>query len=72
MPQSPDRPSGLVTIKDAAARCGVHPNTIRNLILRGELRAVRIGARIVRINATDLDALFTPYQGGEYSTWNRA
>lgn len=64
--------AGLLTIKDAATHCGVHPNTIRNLILRGELRAVRIGARIVRINATDLDTLFTPYQGGEYSTWNRA
>ena len=65
-------PAGLLTIKDAATRCGVHPNTIRNLILRGELSAVRIGARIVRINATDLDALFTTYQGGEYSTWNRS
>jgi excisionase family DNA binding protein len=71
MPQSPDRPTGLVTIKDAAARCGVHPNTIRNLILRGELRAVRIGARIVRINAEDLGVLFTNYVPGEYGTWNR-
>ena len=59
------------TIKDAAARCGVHPNTIRNLILRGELRAVRIGARIVRINAADLGVLFTSYVPGEYGTWNR-
>ncbi|NDE17946.1 DNA-binding protein [bacterium] len=64
-------PTGLVTIKDAAARCGVHPNTIRNLILRGELRAVRIGARIVRINAEDLGVLFTNYVPGEYGTWNR-
>ena len=60
----------LITIKEAALTCGVHPNTIRNLILRGDLRAVRIGARIIRINAIDLDALFTPYQGGEYGPWN--
>jgi excisionase family DNA binding protein len=64
--------TSLVTIKDAAQRCGVHPNTIRNLILRGELPAIRIGARIIRINTADLDAVFTPYQGGEYGTWNRA
>jgi len=64
-------PAGLVTIKEAAASCGVHPNTIRNLILRGELRAVRIGARIVRINAADLGVLFTSYVPGEYGTWNR-
>ena len=69
MPEN--NPNGLVTIKDAAARCGVHPNTIRNLILRGELRAVRIGARIVRINAEDLGVLFTNYVPGEYGTWNR-
>jgi excisionase family DNA binding protein len=62
---------GYYTIDAAAAWLGVHPNTIRNLILRGELPAVRIGPRIVRINATDLYALFTPYQGGEYGTWNR-
>jgi excisionase family DNA binding protein len=69
---TPIGPTGLISIKDAALRCGVHPNTIRNLILRGELNAVRIGARIVRINAADLTAVTTPYLGGEYGTWNRA
>lgn len=60
----------LLTIKEAAESCNVHPNTIRNLIQRGELPAQRIGARIIRISSTDLFSLFTPYAGGEYGSWN--
>lgn len=39
----------LVTIVRAAECLGVHENTIRNLITRGELPAVRIGARSTRV-----------------------
>jgi excisionase family DNA binding protein len=60
-----------LTINQAATEAGCHPNTIRNLIKRGELPAYRIGERIVRVNKSDLDALFTPVVGGEYSVWNR-
>ena len=72
MAYSPNDPQRLITIQEAALRCGVHKNTLRNWILEGKLKAVRIGARIVRIDPTELDALTTPYVGGEYSTWNRA
>jgi excisionase family DNA binding protein len=51
----------LVTITQAAKILSVHPNTIRNLISRGDLRAERIGSRLVRIHRDDLIALFHPY-----------
>jgi excisionase family DNA binding protein len=59
------------TIKQAAENVGCHQNTIRNLIASGQLPASRIGLRIIRIDKNDLDALFTPVVGGEFSVWNR-
>ena len=35
----------LLTIQQAAELLGVHPNTMRNLDNKGELRAIRFGAR---------------------------
>lgn len=61
-----------LTVREAAQRWNVHPNTIRNAITRGRLKASRFGARIIRIRVADLDAIFTPYKGGEHSTWKRA
>ena len=60
-----------LSISQAAEQFGVHKNTIRNLIGRGELPASRIGERIIRISEADLLALFTPYVRGEYSSWNK-
>lgn len=60
-----------VTINQAANLALVHPNTIRNLIASGKLQASRIGARLIRIDKSDLDALFTPVVGGEHGVWNR-
>lgn len=68
-PHTPD--PERVTINQAAALAQVHPNTIRNLIASGKLQASRIGARIIRIDKSDLDALFTPVVGGEHGVWNR-
>ena len=62
----------LLTIREAADRVKVHPNTIRNEIMRGHLAAIRLGARIVRGKSADVDALFTQYQPGEYGNWARA
>jgi excisionase family DNA binding protein len=58
-----------LTIKQSAARIGVSENTIRNYLMRGELHGERIGARIIRIRKSDLDALFTPFVGGEFGVW---
>lgn len=60
-----------MTIKEAADYWNLHPNTIRKLIIKGELPAERLRSRIIRIKSEDLVALFTPYQGGEYGKWNR-
>ena len=59
----------LITIRDAANLTRLHPNTIRNLIARNELEAVRIG-RNIRIHEETLLSLVTPYQGGEYGVWS--
>ena len=35
----------LLTLQQAADMLGVHPNTMRNLDKRGELKAIRFGTR---------------------------
>ena len=62
-------PSWL-SIKQSAELVKCHPNTIRNLITRGKLKAYRVGRNIIRINQADLEALFTPYRGGEFGQWS--
>jgi excisionase family DNA binding protein len=59
----------LFTIQESADYIGVHKNTIRNLLSSKKLKAQRIGSRIVRINKSDLDALFSTYEGGEFGCW---
>jgi len=61
--------SNLLSLQESADYLGVHKNTIRNLLMRKELKAQRIGARIVRINRGDLDALFATYESGEFGCW---
>jgi excisionase family DNA binding protein len=58
----------LKTIKQAADKLQLHPNTIRNLITRGDLKAERIG-RSIRIRNENLEALLTPFVGGEFGVW---
>lgn len=60
----------LLTVKEAANITRLHPNTIRNLIQRNELKADRIG-RNIRINEQQLLNLLTPYQGGEFGVWKK-
>jgi excisionase family DNA binding protein len=58
----------LKTIPQAAEQLQVHPNTIRNFILRGDLKAERIG-RLIRIRQANIDALLTPFVGGGQGVW---
>ena len=44
-------------------------NTVRNLIHRNELPAVRVGARMVRVRRVDLDVVLRPYEGGQAGMW---
>ena len=52
---STHNPPWLVSIPEAASELGVHPDTIRRLIWKGELPVVRIN-RLVRIRHRDLVA----------------
>jgi excisionase family DNA binding protein len=52
--------SRLLTVTEAADELNVTERFIRKLIAEGDLDAVRVGARIVRIRRTDLEALLHP------------
>jgi excisionase family DNA binding protein len=50
----------LETIQQAARRNSISTDTVRRLIARGELKAYRLGNRIVRVDLAEVDALFRP------------
>ena len=60
-----------VSIKQASTITGLHANTIRTYIRIGKLKAVRVGARIVRIERSELENLFADYVGGEFGSWRK-
>lgn len=70
MAVKPETPAGFYTVKELATYWQVHENTVRNMILRGEMSAVRIG-RNVRIPLAQVEAVAAPFKGGEYGVWNR-
>lgn len=53
---TPARPSDTTwtTIADAAAILGVHRDTVRRMIDRGEIYAERVGPRLVRIDLSSV------------------
>jgi excisionase family DNA binding protein len=53
------RPSGrrYAKISDAATYLDVNPITIRQMITDGKIRAYRSGARLIRIDLNELDAM---------------
>jgi excisionase family DNA binding protein len=54
----PTLPTGLVGIRDAARRLGVHENTIRNWVEHGRLQFVRLpGSGYRRVDARDVERL---------------
>lgn len=52
----PDRSDEFLTIQEVAELLKVNPQTVYNWIDRGEISAVRLGKRRVRIRQADLDA----------------
>ena len=48
------------TLTDAAARVGVHRNTLRNRIADGSLTAYRVGPRLIRVDPDEVDQLMRP------------
>ena len=57
--ERPPRPSWL-SIREAAERLDVSERTIRNWISSSHLRAQRVGPRLIRIPASELDRVGTP------------
>lgn len=49
-----------LTLAEAAEYLGVTDRTLRRKIASGDLPASRLGARLLRINQADLDALLRP------------
>lgn len=54
----------LIGIQEAADRLGVSYRTVRRWIAAGRLTAVRVGPRLLKVSAADLDALMQPVGGG--------
>lgn len=52
--------NATLSIPNAAERHNVSVSVIRRLIAKGELRAYRLGSRIIRIDPADLDKAFRP------------
>jgi excisionase family DNA binding protein len=51
---------GYVGITEAATYLGVTPKTVRKLIAARELRAYRLGTKMLRIRLADLEAVCKP------------
>jgi hypothetical protein len=64
-------PPKYVSVIQAGAITGLHPNTIRNKIKSGDLKAVRAGSRIIRIELSELENLFSEYKRGEFGIWSQ-
>lgn len=54
----------LISLQDAADRCGVCYRTIRRYVAAGRLDAVRIGPRLLKVDAAAVEALMSPVGGG--------
>ena len=53
----------LIGLQEAADRCGLCYKTIRRYIGSGQLKAVRVGPRLLKVDVADVDALVRPYGG---------
>ena len=54
----------MLSIRQAAELANVTTGTVRNWVARGQLRASRLGDKIIRIRRDDLEAMFKPCNGG--------
>jgi excisionase family DNA binding protein len=52
--------SRLISLGDAAALLGVHARTVRRYITSGRIQGYRVGPRLVKIDAADIDKLMRP------------
>lgn len=60
VPMEPATPEPLWTMQDVAEHLGVHTESVRRMIARGELRAYRYGRRVIRVRPSDVAAMARP------------
>jgi len=63
-------PDQLLPLQQVAEETACSVSTLRNLISRGDLPALRFGPRLIRVRRRDLDAVLKPYQGGQAGSWS--
>lgn len=56
-----------ISLQDAADILGVSVDTVRRRIADGSLPAERVGARLIRVRRTDVEALLRPVPTTEAS-----
>ena len=54
----------LIGLTEAADLCGVNYRTVRRWVQSGRLKAVRVGPKLLKVNAADIDAMLQPLTGG--------
>ncbi|KAA9133946.1 helix-turn-helix domain-containing protein [Microbacterium caowuchunii] len=52
-------------MRAAAAEFGIHVDTVRRLISRGDIYAERIGPRLIRVDLDSLQGRPLAYRGGD-------
>jgi excisionase family DNA binding protein len=57
-------PKNVLSVREAALLLGLHEETIRRAVRRGELKACRLGHRTLRISRADLEEYFRSHGGG--------
>lgn len=55
-----ERARRLASLAEAAEYAAVNPRTIRRRIADGSLTGYRLGARVIRVDLDELDALLRP------------
>jgi excisionase family DNA binding protein len=53
----------LLTVKEVGAILGVNDDTVRRLVAKGHLKAIRVG-RLIRFKRADIEALLDPQWSG--------
>lgn len=54
----------LIGLQEAADYCDVSYRTVRRWVASGRLNAVRVGPRLLKVDAAQIDSIMQPVGGG--------